>query len=157
VAVGMGQSPGFMPANFMPHLQSNMQVQAPAPIAASLATMKAVNVPKQIIRGQAPEETKSISMISMPMPDHFGIQNGKVALVQINTAQDLDWALVHNKLREVGSVCFQSDKTTAGYRVLCMVPGKLAGSLQRFESTSDTEVQAVHLLLVKLNEWQAGR
>lgn len=145
--VPQAQPPVFMPANFQPHMQSSLQVQASAPVAS-----------KQVIRGQAPDEpSKAPAIISMPAPEHFGIKNNPVSISQASTVQQVDWAMVHARLRSAGSVTFQSDKTSTGYRVLCMVPGKLAGSLQRFESHDESEGRAVQLLLEKLNEWQAGR
>jgi hypothetical protein len=144
--VPQAQPPVFMPSNFQPHMQSNVQVQAPAPVAT-----------KQVIRGQAPDEVKAPSVISMPAPEHFGIQNGTVAKSVTPSIQQVDWAMVHSRLRSAGSVTFQSDKTSTGHRVLCMIPGKLPGSLQRFESHDESEAQAVQMLLEKLNEWQSGK
>lgn len=142
------QPPVFMPSNFQPHIQSNVQVQAPAPTPVA---------PRQVIRAQAPDEAKAPSMISMPAPEHFGIQNGMVAKPTATANQQIDWAMVHSRLRGAGSVTFQSDKTSTGHRVLCMIPGKLPGSLQRFEAHNESEDQAVQMLLEKLNEWQSGK
>lgn len=150
--VPQAQPPVFMPSNFQPHMQSNVQVQASAPVAA-----------RQVIRAQAPDEAKNSieakvsSVISMPAPEHFGIQNGTVAKSVAPSNQQVDWAMVHSRLRSAGSVTFQSDKTSTGHRVLCMIPGKLPGSLQRFESHDESEAQAVQMLLEKLNEWQSGK
>ena len=148
--VPQAQPPVFMPSNFQPHMQSNVVVQAPAPVAS-----------RQVIRAQAPEETKAPSLINMPAPEHFGIQNGMlVKSVQpsnIPSNQQIDWAMVHARLRSAGSVTFQSDKSSTGHRVLCMIPGKLPGSLQRFEAHNESEAQAVQMLLEKLSEWQSGK
>lgn len=144
--VPQAQPPVFMPSNFQPHLQSNVQVQAPAPVAS-----------RQVVRAQAPDEAKAPSMISMPAPEHFNIQNGLVAKSVAPSNQQVDWAMVHARLRTAGSVTFQSDKTSTGHRVLCMIPGKLPGSLQRFESHDESESHAIQLLLEKLNEWQSGK
>lgn len=150
--VPQAQPPVFMPSNFQPHMQSNVQVQASAPVAA-----------RQVIRAQAPDEAKNSieakapSVISMPAPEHFGIQNRTVAKSVAPSIQQVDWAMVHSRLRSAGSVTFQSDKTSTGHRVLCMIPGKLPGSLQRFESHDESEAQAVQMLLEKLNEWQSGK
>ncbi len=146
--VPQAQPPAFMPSNFQPHMQSNVQVQAPAPVPVAQ---------RQVIRAQAPDEAKAPSIISMPAPEHFGIQNGMVAKSIAPSNQQVDWAMVHARLRSAGSVTFQSDKTSTGHRVLCMIPGKLPGSLQRFESQDESESRAVAKLLEKLNEWESGK
>jgi len=144
--VPQARPPVFMPSNFQPHMQSNVVVQAPAPVAS-----------RQVIRAQAPDEFKATSMINMPAPEHFGIQNGMMVKSVAPSNQQIDWAMVHARLRSAGSVTFQSDISSTGHRVLCMIPGKLPGSLQRFEAHNESEAQAVQMLLEKLNEWQSGK
>ena len=102
------------------------------------------------------KEVKEIVLTGVNIGD-FGIQNGTVAKSVAPSIQQVDWAMVHSRLRSAGSVTFQSDKTSTGHRVLCMIPGKLPGSLQRFESHDESEAQAVQMLLEKLNEWQSGK
>ncbi|MSR31987.1 MAG: hypothetical protein EXR99_10825 [Gemmataceae bacterium] len=122
-------------------MQSKVQAQAVAP--------------RPVIRAQAPEEKPASAAIAMPLPEQFGIQ--KHAAVAKVEAREIDWALVHRKLQGAGSVCFQTEKVAQGYRIVCMVPGKTSGPLQRFEATAADQGQAVDIIMAHLDQLQQTR
>lgn len=129
---------GFMPANFQPHLQSRTQIQAAAPTP-----------PREVIRGAAPEQVPA-SKFSMPTPEQLGVA---LPAMEMSEVKDVNWALVHQRLRSAGSVSFQSDRTQNGFKFSCMVPDKKQGPVHRFESSAPTEHEAIHSMLKQVESW----
>lgn len=133
------QGMGFMPANFQPHLQSNNQIVAQAP------------VPRQVIRAQAPDQAPA-AKFSMPSPEQLGVAMPVSDSTQTN---DVNWISVHQKLRSAGSVSFQSDRTQAGFKFTCMIPEKKQGNMHRFEASAPSEQEAIHQMLKQVDAWMA--
>jgi hypothetical protein len=101
-----------------------------------------------IVRGQMPDEPARTSTVHIPTPEELGI----------GRSSPFDWNGLESRLRQLRAICYDREKTPQGcWRLTCVLPGRSAGQNHRIEARADSEAEASRLLVVKAQEWVAGR
>lgn len=114
-------------------------------------------LPAPTVRAQEPEEspppTRPAPLV-LPSPEQLGIAAAPPA---VRSEGDLDWTAVHQRLDRLGVRCFQLDKTANGCRVTCLLPSSRPGYQRRIEVQATTPVEAVRLLLARIEDSTTAR
>jgi hypothetical protein len=116
-----------------------------------------------LARGQAPDEAPAAPTtvaaeerpvtLHIPSPGELGIETG-----QHGVHSDLDWAVIHSRLDQLGATCFQMQKTLeGGYRISCLLPTGRQGETHHVEAVAVSESDAVRLALAQVDEWARSR
>lgn len=143
-------TPQFMPT-FVP---------APQPQWAPPTPPVAMARPARVFRGAMPDEAKPVvarpkpvpALLVMPAPEEMGIASRPAG------AEKADWDTLHQRLDSLGARSIQLDRLPeGGYRFSCLLPTSQADRCHRVESTAETEVQAVQLVLQQAEQWVAAR
>jgi hypothetical protein len=122
------------------------QTAAPAP--RPVVRAKSADEPDVPPRPLPPEPR--LAPVTLPAPEQLGIGVEAVA-------EDVDWNTVHRRLRELGSLSSQLQRTGDGYRFVCLLPTTQADRAQRIEAAATTEAEAVRLALARAELWARGR
>ncbi|HZU37014.1 MAG TPA: hypothetical protein VFA18_13930 [Gemmataceae bacterium] len=116
--------------------------------------------PAPVFRGAMPDEAKrvlarpklALAPLVMPAPEEMGIASRQAA------DEKADWDTLHHRLDSLGARSIQLDRLPeGGYRFSCLLPTQQPDRCHRVESTADTEVQAVRLVLQQAEQWVAAR
>jgi hypothetical protein len=128
------------------------------------------SLPRPIVRGvpedsppslRAPPEAPprrpvlaevSPAPLTLPPPEQLGI-----GIPRPVPAGNLDWNVVHGRLRQLGSLTFQLQKgPEGGYRFLCLLPTRQPDRARRIEASAATEAEAVQSVLAQAEQWAAA-
>jgi hypothetical protein len=97
----------------------------------------------------APKATRTPTLLRLPPPEAFGLAGTRPA-----PAEEINWALTHQRLKQVGATCFQTQRQPdGGYRVTCLVPASEPGRMHHIEAISANEAEAVRSVTAKLEQW----
>lgn len=101
--------------------------------------------------GLPPRRSFPATPVTLPPPEQLGIGTPGPA-----AAGDLDWNVVHARLRQLGSLTCQLQKLPEGrFRFSCLLPTTLPDQPRRFEACAATEREAVQSVLVQAEQWAA--
>lgn len=127
---------------------------------APASTQAAALAPRPVVRAQSPDEPDvpprplppepRLAPVTLPAPEQLGIGVEPAA-------EDVDWNTVHRRLRELGSLSSQLQRTGDGYRFVCLLPTTQSDRAQRIEAAATTEAEAVRLALARAELWARGR
>ncbi|HKI34222.1 MAG TPA: hypothetical protein VKA46_20385 [Gemmataceae bacterium] len=142
---------GYAPPTYAPPAQPY-----PRPQPAASAVPPSSPPPK--VRFQRPDDPPGSerrpeptpATLTLPPPEELGI-GGKTA------AADIDWNAVHRRLNELGSQSLQLQRTSDGYRCVCVLPTADPGRTRPIEAQAPTEAEAVRLALARAEALARGK
>lgn len=129
--------------------------QAPPAPAAVRSTVAPLPAPRVICAQSDDEpvrqpirETRPTSL-QLPAPEQLGVNS---------PPSGTDWARVHQRLEQMGAVCFHLDKLSTGnYRVSCVLPSQTPDRTRHIDVEAGSKDEAVTLALAKAEEWRSVR
>jgi len=134
------------PAQFpQPRSQAPRQQFRPQPIAQ-------VQAPQREYRGVRGDdnEPQGLSPVRIPTPEQLGVASTRGG----SRPTGFDWARVHQRLKELGSVGFQFEQTTSGYKVVCKLATAEFGRSHTVEGRGATEAEAAEQMLNRAEQWK---
>lgn len=115
---------------------------AAAPPASPPAVRTAPVVRAQMDEQPAPPRPLALQM---PSPEQLGV----------GAPASAAWGKLHQRLDQLGAMCFHLDKVAAGYRVSCVLPTGQAERLHRIDVEASSEGEAIQLTLERAENWCA--
>lgn len=121
------------------------------PVAAVRPTGASRPTPP-VVRAQMEEESRPApARLTLPSPEQLGLAS------PTSTGEATDWSKAHQRLDQLGAVCFHLDKLPKGCRVVCLLPTTQENRLHRIEVEAGSETEAVRLAIERAEAWTGKR